>query len=215
MAARYDTPVALYELGASAGLNLMLDRYRYRLGETEAGDSAAALFLQPQWEGASPPTSTVSVIRRRGVDLHPIDITRAEDRERLSAYVWPDQSMRVANLSAAIAIALADRPHIDRADAADWVEANLSLDPEPGVARVITHTIAAQYFPADVRRRIEAHILRAGAAATHASPVAWLRYEIDPAHNNLPTLSLAVWPTGEDKILAYGHPHGTRIKWVA
>jgi hypothetical protein len=215
LAAQHDMPVALYELGASAGLNLMLDRYRYRFGTIEAGDPTSALILRPEWEGPPPPDGSVSVLRRRGVDLHPIDITRAEDRERLSAYVWPDQQTRVANLAAAIAITLADPPRIDSADAADWIEENLSIDPEPGVVRVITHTIAAQYFPAEVRRRIVAHIERVGAAATAHAPVAWLRYEIEPRHNNQPTLRLAVWPRGEEKILAHGHPHGKTIRWVA
>jgi hypothetical protein len=215
LAAQHDLPVALYELGASAGLNLMLDRYGYRFGTRQAGDPTSALILRPEWEGAPPPAGRVSVLRRRGVDLHPIDITKAEDRERLSAYVWPDQQVRVANLAASIAIALAEPPRIDQADAADWIEANLSVDPEPGVVRVITHTIAAQYFPAEVRTRIMTHIGRVGAAARPDAPVAWLRYEIEPSHNNLPTLRLTVWPRGEEKILAHGHPHGKTIRWVA
>ena len=208
-------PIALYELGASAGLNLVLDRYRYRLGTLETGAAGSPLWLRPEWEGRDPPAAAVSIARRRGVDLAPLDIAKPEDRERLSAYVWPDQQARVTNLAAAIAIAQLDPPPIDRADAADWIETHIGVAPEPCMLRVVTHTIAAQYFPSEVRRRIERHLEHVGAAATRDGPLAWLRYEIEPARQNLPTLRLTVWPSGEEKVLAEGHPHGTTIRWLA
>ena len=214
LAARYDQPVALYELGPSAGLNLMLDRFRFRLGETDAGDPASPLFLRPEWDGASPPAASVRIIGRRGVDLHPLDITNPGDRERLLAYVWPDQRQRLADLAAAIAIAETDPPRIDQGDAAGWIEANLALTGESGVTRVVTHTIAVHYFPPETRRRVEAHLARVGGTATDESPFAWLRFEFDPAANNLPTLFLTVWPGGEERKLAVGHPHGRSIRWL-
>jgi hypothetical protein len=214
LAARHALPVALYELGPSAGLNLMLDRFRYRLGETDSGDPGSPLFLCPVWEGGSPPVASVRVVARRGVDLHPLDITRAEDRERLLAYVWPDQRQRLADLAAAIAIAQSDPPRIDQGDAAGWIEANLAIEGEAGITRVVTHTIAIHYFPPDTRSRIETHLSRLGAAATDVSPFAWLRFEFDPAANNLPTLSLTVWPGGEEMKLAVGHPHGRLLRWL-
>jgi len=215
LAARHPLPVSLFELGPSAGLNLMLDRFRFRLGETDAGEPGSPLFLCPEWQGASPPPGTVRVVSRRGVDIHPLEIAKAADRERLLAYVWPDQRQRLADLAAAIGIARSDPPHIDQGDAADWIEANLGLTGKPGVTRVVTHTIAIHYFPPDTRNRIEAHLSRLGAAATDASPFAWLRFEFDPAADNLPTLFLTIWPGGEEMKLAVGHPHGRSLRWMA
>ena len=63
------------------------------------------------------------------MDLHPLDVTKAADRERLLAYIWADQAERLARTEAAIAIAAADPPLLDRGDAADWLEAQ--LDPAP------------------------------------------------------------------------------------
>ena len=67
-------------------------------------------------------------------------------RARLLAYLWPDQPERLARLEAALAIAADDPPRVDKADAADWIEASLALAPEPGVTRVVMHSVAFQYF---------------------------------------------------------------------
>ena len=215
VAARYDLPMALYELGASAGLNLVLDRYGYRLGDREAGDMRSPLILQPEWEGPAPPAARVDIAFRRGVDLNPLDIANAQDRERLLAYVWPDQAARLAQLEAAIGLACFDPPPIDRGDAAEWLLAHLDTEPAIGIARVVMHSLAYQYFPADVQARIRDHIERVGAAASEDAPLAWLRYEMAPEAGNEPMLKLSLWPTGEERLLAVGHPHVRSLKWLA
>jgi hypothetical protein len=212
IAARYRLPMALFELGASAGLNLLPDRYRYDLGGLAAGAANSAVRLTPEWEGPPPPDAPVSILRRHGVDLLPLNAADAQDRERLLAYVWPDQTARVIALNAALAIAASERPQIEWGDAADWIETRLNLAPEVGMARVVTHTIAFQYFPAETKSRIAAHLARVGAAATVDAPLAWLRYEMDP---NVPTLTLTLWPDGTERILAVGHPHGRSVSWRA
>ena len=119
----------------------------------------------------------------------------------------------LTDLATALTIAQADPPVIDQGDAAGWIEANLALTGAPGVTRVVSHTIAIHYFAPDTRRRVEAHVVKVGAAATDVSPFAWLRFEFDPANNNLPTLFLTIWPGGEERKLAVGHPHGRWLKW--
>ncbi len=126
-----EPPLALYEVGASAGLNLVLDRYHHRLGATQAGDPAASLLIAPKWEGASPPRTEVRVRRRCGSDLEPLDATQPADRERLLAYVWPDQADRLARVEAAIEITALDPPRIDRADGAEWAEQAVDPDLTP------------------------------------------------------------------------------------
>lgn len=212
---RFGLPVSLFELGASAGLNLLLDRYAYRLGSVEAGVPGAAVRLTPEWRGTDPPAAAVRVVGRRGVDLQPLDASDPRDRERLVAYVWVDQAARIARLQAALQLAQADPPVVDRGDAADWVEQRLATSPERGIARVMLHSIAHQYFPPEVQARIAAHAARVGAAATAEGPFAWLRLEVDQAKGGPPLLTLTTWPDGTTCTLARGSAHGLWIEWLA
>lgn len=206
----FPQPVELLELGASAGLNLMLDRYGYRLGGLRAGDPDSPLQLEPDWTGDPPPDSRVEVAGRRGVDLNPLDPGR--DGERLLAYVWPDQARRLAQLEAALAIAASDPAPVERGDAAAWLEARLAEPAAAGATRVVLHSIAFQYFPREAKKRIHAMMAEAGAAATPAEPLAWLRYEHDRRDERI-TLRLTAWP-GRERLLAHCHPHGSAVHWV-
>jgi len=220
VAAATGLPLRLLELGASAGLNLRLDAYRYSLGEAvfDPEPSAAlqpVLTLQPSWSGATPALTLPRIIARRGVDLAPVDLRDAHARDRLTAYVWPEHGVRLARLEAAIAAFVLDPVEVDRADAAGWVEAH--VQPQAGAATVVYHSIAWQYFPAATKARITAHMAAAGAAATAAAPLCWLRFEFDaPALDGaLPTLRLRSWPGDTDQLLARAHPHGAAIEWLA
>jgi hypothetical protein len=210
IAATFPRPVELLELGASAGLNLLLDSYAYRLGGRETGDPASPLRLEPEWKGPPPPDAKVEVARRRGVDLNPLDPRR--DRERLVAYVWPEQEARLARLQAALAIAAAHPPPVDRGEAAEWLEARLAEPVPAGATRVVFHSVAFHYFPPATQARIAALMEDSGARASVSAPLAWLRYEADP--DDRFALRLRLWPDGEDRLLAFTHPHGARIRWL-
>lgn len=205
LAAQVPQPVELLELGASAGLNLLLDRYGYELGGRSFGDPSSTVRLKPQWQGPAPSEAKVTVAGRRGVDINPLDSRR--DAERLLAYVWADQQERLARLKAALAIASADPPRVDKADAADWLEERLAEPVQPGVTRVVFHTVAFDYFPQETQERIVRAVEAAGAKA----PLAWLRFE--PEEDRF-KLRLRVWPDGEDRLLAEGHPHGSVVHWL-
>lgn len=210
IANRLKLPLRLYELGASAGLNLLLDAYGYALGGLAAGDPASGVQLTPAWKGPPPPAAAVRIVGRRGTDLNPARLPAEGDR--LLAYVWPDQPERLQRLEAALAIAAAAPPGVDRAGAADWLEAQLALAPESGLARVVMHSIAFQYFDADSQRRVTARIEAAGERASAAAPLAWLRYEQEP-DSGRPSLRLRTWPGGE-QLLAWAHPHGRSVQWL-
>jgi len=132
-------PLHLLELGASAGLNLILDRYGYDLGGLRCGDAASPLQLRPAWRGSAPPAADVRIAARRGVDLAPPD-----DPRRLLAYVWPDQSERLANAEAAIRLLEREPPPIDRGDAADWLDMQLA---DPAFRGDGTHNYALSCIP--------------------------------------------------------------------
>ena len=210
VAERFPLPISLYELGASAGLNLLLDHYRHDLGGRRAGALESAVELAPEWKGPPPPDAAVTIVERAGVDLHPADALA--DRERLIAYVWPDQERRLRQIEAALAVAAVHPPRIEQGDAAGWLETHLPVAPTPGRVRTVMHSVAFQYFPAETQARVAAHIEAAGATASEESPVVWLRFEkeaADPAYS----LRLRAWP-GEERLLAWVHPHGAKVEWV-
>jgi hypothetical protein len=210
LADRFKLKLRLFELGSSAGLNLQLDRYGYDLGGVAAGHQGSALQMKPEWKGAPPPAAPVWIAGRAGVDLNPLD--PIAERERLLAYVWPDQPRRLALLDAALDIAAEDGPRIEAGDAADWLKHRLSVYPEPGVCRVVLHSVAFQYFPAEAQHRIQARLAEAGARASDESPLAWLRLE-KLAQDEHFSLRLRTWP-GEGRLLAWSHPHGSWMEWV-
>ena len=211
IAGRTGLPLSLFELGASAGLNLVPERYAYRLGGRTVGDPASAVRLEPDWRGPAPAGDEPVIADRCGCDRTPLDARDADDRERLLACVWADQRDRLARLEAALGIARDSPPALDRADAADWVESRLDPAGPPGIARVLLHSIAAQYFPADATARIDARVTACGRAATADAPFAHLRFEHDGGER--PALTLATWPAGEVRVLARARAHVRDVEW--
>ena len=212
LAAEYGLPFDLIELGASAGLNLNMDRFGYCLGETVTGDAHSPLQLAPLWEGASPASASVQVTSRRAVDQAPIRIADPELRQRLIAYCWADQAERMARLEAALALADRFPPELEAGDAAEFTEHVLASEQPDGVCRVVYHTIFWTYLPPDKQQRIRAALMEAGARASMNRPLAWLRYELN-GEGGVAELHVKTWPGGEERHLATGHPHGSRIVW--
>lgn len=218
LASRFALPFELYELGSSAGLNLNLDRYAFNLAGVSGGDPFSDVRLEPRWTGQAPPPGPVTVARRQGVDLKPLDPRLPETAERLIAFVWADQRDRLHRLEAALDIARTHPPDIEAGDAAAWLERVLDPAPAPGVCRVVMHTIAFQYFPPESQARIRAHLARAGTRASETAPLVWLHYEAasapDAQGRRWAELSLTAWPGGEQRVLARGHPHGFALEWL-
>lgn len=181
LTARFGLPLILSELGASAGLNLCWDHYALHACGKCFGPADAVLTLTPAWTGTLPPVVPPVILDRRGVDLNPLD--PEADRLRLMAYLWPDQPDRLARTSAALDLGAKARPPIDRADAADWLEARLSTAAD-GALHLIFHTVAWQYFPPATRARA----LDAMETAGRRSPVARLSMEADSHRPAPPSL---------------------------
>jgi hypothetical protein len=210
---RTGLPLELHEIGASAGLNLSFDRYRYRLGEGRAwGAADAALGIESAWRGVLPPLAApLVVLGRHGCDLRPVDPANAGDRERLLSYVWADQTHRLERVQAALEIAAAEHVTVEQADAADWLARLAAAPAEPGRARVIFHTVVWQYIPAGVRARIEASLAALGDGASADAPVAHVAMEGDGAPDA--RLELTIWPGGETRMLGRADFHGRWTEW--
>jgi hypothetical protein len=209
--ARYDLPFVLSELGASAGLNLMFDRYALRIGPSRFGPDDAVLMLEPEWDGPLPEPVAPVIADRAGADLAPLDAEA--DRQRILSYIWPDQPDRIARTEAALALARQLRPQIARMDAADWLAQRLAA-PRQGHLHLVFHTIARQYFPPDVRARIAALLTEAGARATPTAPVAHVWMEADDTPNSA-ALGLQLWPGNVILDLGRADFHGRWVRWTA
>ncbi|WP_431469668.1 DUF2332 domain-containing protein [Sphingosinithalassobacter sp. LHW66-3] len=211
LARRFGPKLELLEIGSSAGLNLLIDRYRFDLGGTNAGPADAPVLIRPEWRGAPPPQVPIDIVSVRGCDLRPLDTSDAETRRRLMAYIWADNPERHARMEAAFAM-LRSRPvDLAAADAADWVEARLDEPQARGVTRVLMHSVVWQYLPVEGQRRIRAAMEAAGACAIAERPLAWVRMEPDRGLARQ-ELWLRHWPGGgEDRMRAIAHAHGL---WV-
>ncbi|MBN8815461.1 MAG: DUF2332 domain-containing protein [Sphingomonas sp.] len=211
IARRHGPKIDLLEIGSSAGLNLLIDRYGFDLGGTRMGPPDAPVTIAPEWEGTSPAPVDLDIVSVRGCDIQPLDATDPVVEERLLAYVWPETPARGERLKAAIAMQRAKPVDVVQADAADWIEARLAEPQQPGVTRVLMHSVVWQYLPEPVADRIRAAMKAASERATAEHPFGWVMMEPD---RNLGKQIVRVrsWPgDGEWRILATAHAHGTWI----
>ncbi len=215
LAALTRMPLEILEIGASAGLNLAFDEYRYELGDGRLwGPADAPLTVECLWRGRTPPLDApLSVVSRAGCDLKPIDPANAGDRARLVSYIWADQRHRLHRVEAALAHAARHRRTVDAADAPEWLAGRLAAPQLPGITRVVFHTIVWDYVPAAAKARIDALFVSAGARATAQQPLARLTMESDETPGSA-RIDLTVWPDGRTLTLGRGDFHGRWAEWV-
>ena len=182
--------LSLLEPGASAGLNLLVDRVRHGGEGWFSGPSDSPLVLSGAVQGPVRPLD-FEITQRRGCDVEPVDPTSAEGRLRLRSFVWPFQVERHERLDRAFA--LVDRygaPTVDRAPAGAWLEAQLAAV-VPDRLTVVWQSITRQYWPVEEVDRVERALQEAGRTA----PLAHVAMEYPP---NSPTaeLSIRIWSGG-------------------
>lgn len=205
----------LNELGASAGINTMMERYAYDLGGVRAGPGDSPMQIIPEWRGPPPPDHPVEIVSVRGCDQAPIDLSDPDAALRVKSYVWPENQPRLERMDAAIALAAQQAPDVVRADAADWVDQRLAAPQAAGVTRVIHHSIVWQYIPADRRERITAAIAAAGAHATDERPLAWMMLETN-RETFRHELRIRHWSSAVDsgwQLLGQAQAHGAWVEW--
>ena len=146
-AARTPRPLWIVDVGASAGLNLLFDRYAYDYGDGAlAGDPSSSVRLSTQLRDARPPTAPLPRIAGRvGVDLAPVALDDADATRWLEACVWPEHVERFATLRAALALARAARPRVVAGNAAE-VLPSLLATVDADAAIVVVNTNVLLYF---------------------------------------------------------------------
>lgn len=205
-------PLVISELGASAGLNMVWDRFDYRFGPVPWGRYQSPVVLRPDWTGPTPPLRPARVVERAGCDRAPIDLDDAAARRRLLSFVWPDQTHRVERTAAAIALARAEPERVEAAEAPAWLERRLS-DVRRGRVHVIYHSVFWQYLEPQEQQQCEALLRAAGEAATHHAPLAWLRME-GSAKEPDAALTLTLWPEGKTQEVGRADFHGRWVRWT-
>ena len=202
------------EIGSSAGINLMIDRYHYDLGGVHVGPQPGAMVFTPDWRGDHPPMHKIEIASLKGCDVAPVDLTDPAQALRLKAYIWPEHTIRFARMAAAIAATHEAKPDLVHANAADFVEAELAKPQAAGTTRVLMHSIVWQYVPADQQARVTAAMEAAGAKATAERPLAWIALEANrTVHHH--ELVVRYWPGGGTaRKLAHAHAHGAWVQWL-
>lgn len=212
VARRHGPKLEVIEIGSSAGLNLLIGRYGFDLGGVRVGPAGAPVVLTPHWTGPAPAPVEVDIVAAHGCDVAPMDATDPAVEARLSAYVWPEQPGRLDRLRAAIGMVRDGGVRLDRADAADWLEARLAEPQQAGVTRVLMHSVVWQYLPPESARRVRAAMTAAGERAAAERPLAWVMMEPNRAvaHQVIRVMS---WPGhAEPAVLGVSHPHAAWIR---
>lgn len=228
-------PLGLVELGASAGLNLLLDRYgyRYRTGRDGHGrvievQATAALVLECQVRGqiAPPvPDDVPHVAARIGVDLHPVDLGDRDQARWLVACQWPDQPERIHRARTAIALGRGDPPRVVAGDLVDELPHLLATVP-PHALPVLVATWALSYLSVERRRDLLAELDRIGAdrdlTLIYADqPQLLTGLPVPPRPDGradggaTALVRIDWWDGGRTEVrLADQHPHGTWVEWL-
>lgn len=216
-------PLAHLDVGASGGLTLLLDRYRYRYADPstgavhEIGPGASPITLECGLRGTVPiPDDVPRIADRLGLDLDPVDLTDAGAADWLRACVWPDQADRFERLTAAIHLARSSPPTIVRGDAVDDLARVLGrLD--PAAHPVVTTSWALNYLDVHRQGAFVTELDRLGASRD----LTWCAVESPQQTPGLPWpdqvdrpelthVLRTTWRAGHRAVehLASAHPHG-------
>lgn len=213
-------PLALIEVGASAGLCLHPDRYSYRYTSADVAvrmlhpaDGPSPVVLDCAITGPVPlPDSLPGVVWRAGIDLNPLDVHDEADVAWLDALIWPEHADRRARLRAAVEVARTEPVEIMPGDLNEQTEALVARAPA-GATVVVFHTAVLAYLDEEATRRFTATMVRL--------PVRWLSNE---GRNVVPAVAerMRVAPTDptdfvlalDGEPIAFTQPHGRALHWL-
>ncbi|MCW4457705.1 DUF2332 domain-containing protein [Microbacterium sp. MPKO10] len=210
-------PIALIEVGASAGLCLYPDRYSHVYDggvRIDPADGPSAVETACTTMGGVPiPQVLPKIVSRSGIDLNPLDVSDPDDMRWLHALIWPGQRERNQRLDAAAAIVRADPPTLVRGDLNEQIEALVDAVPA-GVTPVVQHTAVLAYLDTAGRDRFYGQMARL--------PCRWISLEglavfpqIDatiPPQKHLDDNRFVLALDGQAR--AFASAHGQRLRWI-
>jgi hypothetical protein len=212
--ARLPQPLALLEVGASAGLCLLPDRYGYRYGDLSLPPLAPdAPVLDCRASPATPlPAAQPRVVWRRGLDLDPVDLANASHCAWLEALVWPEQTDRLSRLRAAMAVARRDPPTVVAGDLLHDLAGCAAQAPRDATLVVFHSAVLAYVADPALREAFARSVRRLGAV--------WISNEVPGVFPSIRARLPGAGPPGafllavDGKPLAWTGPHGGWIEWI-
>jgi hypothetical protein len=208
-------PVALLEVGASAGLCLLPDRYRYDYDGRLVGAAESRVMLRCHVEGEWPATGeALTVAWRAGIDLNPLDVTNPDDVRWLRTLVWPEQRERLERLERAMAVARQEPPRIVRGDLNERL-GEVAAEAPSYATLVVFHTAVLNYLAAEDRVRfieqvgqVDGHWISQEGPGVLPDIAARLPQRPPP---DTATHVLAI----DQRPVAFTAPHGGWLRWLA
>jgi len=202
-------PIRLFEIGASAGLNLRADRFRITGGGAAYGEPSSPVQMIGGWLGRAPAAGPIQVVSRVGGDLAPVDPVAESGRLKLLAYVWADQVERLDRLRGACQLA-AEIPAEMRTEPASETISRITL--EPGTWTVLWHSIMRQYLSQEQKDAIDSGLEALGGQASGSARFAHVSLELVRGTTDTP-LELVTWPGRVSRRLGTAPPHGLPVTW--
>ncbi len=215
MAMEAGEPLDLIEIGPSAGLNLIWDRYgvRYHRGsETFAlpvSDPALTLDCELRGPNNPPLGPSPKIANRLGLELNPVNLDDPDQRDWLRALVWPGMHARFERLEAALKVHASHRPEIRVGSALDLLPDALRDMPEDQPVGVY-HSFVVYQFTREMREVLDSILVMAGLRR----PVWRIGIEGSVSGVNRVTLTHYYDGAREEQVLAHCHPHGAWLEWL-
>ncbi|MFD1714018.1 DUF2332 domain-containing protein [Amnibacterium flavum] len=212
--ASIDGPIALVEVGTSAGLHLNLDRYSYRYDDgpwLDPDDGPSTVRLECSTRGSVPvPTRIPEIAWRAGIELSPLDLSSDADVAWLRALLWPDHPGRQGNLDAAIAIMRQHPVPIVKGDLNDRILEVVAGAPSDATL-VVVHTAMLSYVrQPEAERFVE---------TVRGLDAVWIANEladvVPGVEHTGPTRESFSFVVARDGVpVAISHPHAAWLRWL-
>jgi hypothetical protein len=215
--ARLPQPLALLEVGASAGLCLLPDRYAYDYGRARLEPPGASASEAPVFpcrvDDATPlPAGLPRIAWRAGIDLDPVDLADAEQSAWLQTLVWPGQDARAERLRAVIRLARRHPPRVVRGDLVHALPALAATAPRDATL-VVFHSAVLAYVAPERRRDFAALVRELGAVWVSNEFPAILPEAAGRLHVSPPAGRFLLSVDGQP--VAFTGPHGQSIEWIS
>ena len=221
---RVERPLALIDVGTSAGLNLLVDRVRVDYGHATFGPADSPLQLNClALDDGPPPGPELDIQWRVGLDRNPIDLTADDDRGWLQACIWPEHTERAERLATAAQLQASDPPRLVQGDAVEALMPLIAETPDDLMLVVVTSWTAV-YLSGRQRGAFERTL------ATARRPIAWVSAEfpdvvrgVEATHRPKTGESdiskvAVVWFPGDGEpeqreFFGWSHNHGAWLDW--
>jgi hypothetical protein len=209
-------PIALLEVGASAGLCLYPDRYSYSYDgrRIDPVDGPSTVLLECATTGDPPiPAAMPDITWRAGIDLNPLDLNDADDTHWLQTLIWPEQHERRARIEAAMSIVRADPPPIVRGDAVDDLPELVAQAPTDATL-VVVSSAAIVYLMPEPRARFIDFMRSLNAVWISNEGAGIVPVAAEALNGRTPPVLGQLLLSVNEVPKAFTGPHGDRLDWL-